>query len=102
MPTMTRSCRLAGAALAVLAWAGAPPGSAAEPAAIVEDVQGAVKDVQPFDYVAAGTQIQLPARAVLVLGYLKSCARATITGGKVTIGDDQRTVHGGPVKPGPV
>ncbi|MBI3516060.1 MAG: hypothetical protein HY060_18665, partial [Proteobacteria bacterium] len=95
---MTRSCRLAGAALAALAWAGAPPGLAAEPAAIVEDVQGPVKDVQPFDYVAAGTRIELPGRAILVLGYLKSCARETITGGKVTIGDDQSTVQGGEVK----
>jgi len=50
-----------------------------------EDVQGAVKDVQVFDYLAAGTQVQLPARGVLVLGYLKSCARETITGGKVTV-----------------
>ena len=98
MPIMTRSCRLAGAALAVLAWAGAPPGWAAEPAAIVEDVQGPVKDLQPFDYVVAGTRIELPARGVLVLGYLKSCARETITGGKVVIGEDQSTVEGGQVK----
>jgi len=73
-------------------------GWAADPSAIVEDVQGAVKDVQVFDYLAAGTQVQLPPRGVLVLGYLKSCARETITGGKVTIGTDQSAVEGGQVK----
>jgi hypothetical protein len=35
---------------------------------------------------------------VLVLGYLKSCARETITGGRVTIGTDQSAVEGGQVK----
>ena len=73
-------------------------GWAADPSAIVEDVQGAVKDVQVFDYLAAGTQVQLPARGVLVLGYLKSCARETITGGKVTVGTDQSAVEGGQIK----
>jgi hypothetical protein len=93
-----KSLRLTGAVLAALAWAGVRPAPAAEPAAIVEDVQGAVKNVQVFDYVAVGTQIQLPPRAVLVLGYLKSCARETITGAKVVVGVDQSTVEGGEVK----
>lgn len=92
-----RSLLLAGAAVAALVLA-APLRAAAEPAAIVEDVQGAVKDVQPFDYLTAGTEIQLPAQGMLILGYLKSCARETITGGKVVIGADQSTVQGGQVK----
>jgi hypothetical protein len=96
MPILTRLPRLAGLAL-VLALAGARPGAAAEPAAIVEDVQGAVKDVQPFDYLAVGTQILLPPQATLVIGYLKSCAHETITGGKVVIGTDQSRVDGGQV-----
>src|SRR3954468_10875329 len=83
MRRFVRSLVLA-APLAAVALAGGMSGArAADPSAIVEDVQGAVKDVQVFDYLAAGTQVQLPARAVLVLGYLKSCARETITGGKV-------------------
>ena len=83
---------------ALVATAALADGWAADPSAIVEDVQGAVKDVQVFDYLAAGTQVQLPARGVLVLGYLKSCARETITGGKVTVGTDQSAVEGGEVK----
>src|SRR5215831_17477212 len=94
----TTTLRMTGALLAALAGLAAPPARAADPAAIVEDVQGTVKDVQVFDYVAAGTRIQLPARAVLVLGYLKSCARETITGGRVVVGADQSTVEGGEVK----
>jgi hypothetical protein len=98
MTMVAKSLRLTGAVLAALAGAGAAPAPAAEPAAIVEDVQGAVKDVQVFDYVNAGTQIQLPPRAVLVLGYLKSCARETITGAKVVVGVDQSSVEGGEIK----
>jgi hypothetical protein len=75
-----------------------PAALAAEPTAIVEDVQGAVKDVQVFDYLSAGTEIQLPARGILVLGYLKSCARETITGGKVRVGTESSAVEGGQVK----
>ena len=98
MPCGPIALRLTGAVLAALAWLVAPPARAADPAAIVEDVQGGVKDVQVFDYVAAGTHIQLPARTVLVLGYLKSCARETITGGRVVVGAEQSTVEGGEVK----
>src|SRR5258706_3709243 len=94
MRRFVRSVLLA-APLATVALAG---GWAADPSAIVEAVQGAVKDVQVFDYLAAGTQIQLPARGILVLGYLKSCARETITGGKVVVGTDQSVVEGGQVK----
>jgi len=96
MPIPFRLSRLAGLAL-VLApvLAGARPAAAAEPAAIVEDVQGAIKDVQAFDYLAVGTQILLPPHATLVIGYLKSCAHETITGGKIVIGVEQSTVDGG-------
>ncbi|MEJ0069148.1 MAG: hypothetical protein WDO24_10950 [Pseudomonadota bacterium] len=96
MPILTRPLRLASLLLAVLlapsrVWA-------AEPAAIVEDVVGVVKDVQAFDYLTAGTPIQLPPRVTLVIGYLKSCVRETITGAKLVIGTEQSTVEGGQVK----
>ena len=97
MPNPMRLSRLAAAVLA-LAALGASPSRAAEPAAIVEDVHGAVKDVQPFDYLMAGTTIQLPPQATLVIGYLKTCVHETITGGKVVIGTDQSRVEGGQVK----
>ena len=96
MPIVIRSLVLAAAAAAMLA--GPWPASAAEPAAVVEDVQGSVKDVQPFDYLAVGTRIDVPAHATLVLGYLKSCARETITGAKLVIGAEQSAIDGGQVK----
>jgi hypothetical protein len=98
MPSLIRLPRSARFALFLAPLlAGALPVAAAEPAAIVEDVQGTVKDVQPFDYLAAGTQILLPPSATLVIGYLKSCAHETITGGKIVIGTDQSRVDGGQV-----
>jgi hypothetical protein len=100
MPILTRPARptrLVAALLAVLL-APALAARAAEPAAIVEDVMGVVKDIQAFDYLTAGTQIQLPPRVTLVVGYLKSCVRETITGAKLVIGTDQSTVEGGQVK----
>ena len=39
--------------------------------------------------------LQLPPRTTLVIGYLKSCAHETITGGKVVIGAEQSTIDGG-------
>jgi len=98
MPILTRLSRLTGLALVLAAApASVRPAAAADPAAIIEDVQGAVKDVQPFDYVVAGTQIQLPPHATLVIGYLKSCVHETITGGKIVIGSDESRVDGGQV-----
>ena len=97
MSIVPRSSLLVAAAAAALALVGPRPASAAEPAAIVEDVQGAVKDLQPFDYLSAGTQVQLPPRATVILGYLKSCTRETVTGARIVIGTDQSTVEGGEV-----
>lgn len=86
--------RLLGAAgmlvLPLSAWAQAP-------VAIVEDVQGKSSGVEFMDYVAAGKVIRLEADDRLVLGYLSSCWRETITGGKVTIGREESTVEGGRV-----
>lgn len=73
----------------------AQPGLAAEPAAIVEDVSGAVSGIAAFDYLDAGQNITLPPGATLVLGYLKSCNRETIKGGKVSIGAEASSVTGG-------
>jgi hypothetical protein len=64
-------------------------------AAIVEDVGGKVAGVEVFDFVSPGQTITLPAGARLVLGYLDSCKRETITGaGSVTIGPDASAVTG--------
>jgi hypothetical protein len=99
MPILTRPPRLAAPVLALLsAVLVTAPARSADPVAIVEDVVGVVKDVQAFDYLAAGTEVDLPPRVTLVVGYLKSCVRETITGAKLVIGAEQSTVHGGQVK----
>ncbi len=66
-----------------------------QPAAIVEDVDGAVADVGVFEYLEAGRLIRLSAGETLVLGYLNSCLREIIHGGDVTVGADQSSVIGG-------
>lgn len=64
-------------------------------AAVVEDLTGKVSGVDVFDFLNAGQTITLPAGAKLVLGYMQSCMRETITGaGTVTIGDTGSKVTG--------
>src|SRR6201997_1678556 len=71
--------------------------SAQSPAAVVEEVQGNVPGVQFMDYVDPGQVIRLGAHDRIVLGYLKSCWRETISGGTVTVGPEQSEVAGGEV-----
>ncbi len=70
----------------------------AGPSAIVEDVKGKVEKLDVMDYVEPGQVVPLKAGDVLVLGYLKSCVRETISGGKVTVGAEQSQVEGGKVE----
>jgi hypothetical protein len=50
-----------------------------------------------MDYVAPGQIIRLGREDAIVLGYLTSCWRETITGGTVTVGNEQSEVSGGNV-----
>ena len=50
-----------------------------------------------MDYVDPGQVIRLGAHDRIVLGYLKSCWRETISGGTVTVGIEQSEVAGGEV-----
>lgn len=64
-------------------------------AAVVEDLAGKVAGVEVFDFLEPGQTITLPAGARLVLGYMQSCTRETITGaGSVTIGESGSKVAG--------
>jgi len=74
------------------------PAWAEVPMAVVEYVEGRLPGVEFMDYVAAGKVIRLGPRDVVVLGYLKSCWRETITGGTVTVGTEQSDVQGGKVE----
>lgn len=71
-----------------------PPAMAqlSAPAAIVEEVKGDVAGVEFMDYVLPGKVIKLGAHGVLVLNYLRSCVRETITGGVVVVGTEQSKV----------
>ncbi|MGE0734844.1 MAG: hypothetical protein AB7P50_08840 [Alphaproteobacteria bacterium] len=67
------------------------------PVALVEDVKGSPPGVEFMDYVSPGKVIQLGRNDAIVLGYMKSCWRETITGGIVTIGAEQSDVRDGKV-----
>ncbi len=66
-----------------------PGAIAAGPSAIVEDVNAPGAGVAFMDYVDPGRVIRLGAKGTVILGYLRSCLRETITGGTVTVGDEQ-------------
>ena len=66
--------------------------SASDIVAIVEASEGNTGDVQLFDMLEVGREIEIGAGGRLALGYLRSCWRETIAGGKVTIGAEQSTV----------
>lgn len=72
--------------------------AAQPPVAVVEDVKGKVAGVEFMDYVSAGTVIKLGANGSIVLGYMKSCWRETITGGTATVGAEQSSVQLGRVE----
>src|SRR6201985_3622711 len=64
------------------------------PVAVVEDVQGKVTGAEFMDYVVPGQVIKLAAGGKIVLGYMKSCWRETISGiGTVIVGSEQSAVH---------
>lgn len=64
------------------------------PVAVVEDVQGKVTGAEFMDYVVPGTVIKLGSDGKVVLGYLKSCRRETVTGlGTLIVGAEQSAVH---------
>jgi hypothetical protein len=66
------------------------------PVALVEDVTGA-PGVEFMDYVEAGKIIPLNAQGTIILSYLYSCVRETITGGVITVGKEQSDVRSGKV-----
>lgn len=61
--------------------------------ALVEEVSSDVKGVEFMDYVAPGQVIKLGPHGSVVLTYMASCWRETITGGTVVIGAEQSLFH---------
>jgi hypothetical protein len=77
----------------------AKPAAAASPVAIVEEVQGKVTGAESMDYVAPKTVIKLGANGSIVISYMKSCRRETISGiGTVIVGTEESIVHLADVK----
>jgi len=68
------------------------------PVAVVEEVKGKLSGVEFMDYVAPGKEIKLGPKDSIVLGYMSSCWRETITGGTVLVGAEQSMVHGGEIE----
>ena len=86
-------CAFAGGALASSVAVAAPVG-----VALVEDVTGNSAGVEFMDYVERGKVIQLGPRDTIVLNYMSSCVRETITGGTVTVGTDRSEVQTGKIE----
>src|ERR1700737_5484784 len=64
--------------------------------ALVESSNSA--SVAFMDYVQAGQIIRLGPHETIVLSYMSSCLRETITGGTVTVGTDRSDVQSGEVR----
>lgn len=91
---MQLSRMIAGAVLGLAYTASA---HAAEPTALVEEVNAGSSDVVVMQFLAPEETISLGAGGEIVLSYLGSCVRETITGGKVTIGEHQSIIADGTV-----
>jgi hypothetical protein len=91
------------AGLVTLALAGAvavASPAAADPTgvALVEGLTGNPSGVEFMDYVRAGQVIRLGPHQTMVLSYMASCVRETITGGTVTVGTQRSEVQSGHVR----
>ena len=83
---------------ALAAAGGAASAQSRNPVALVEEVTGRVAGVAEMDYMPAGKVVRLAAQDRLVLSYLASCQRETITGGVVTVGAERSDVRDGDVQ----
>ena len=94
-PIVVASFALATALFASLSWSQGAVGG--EPVAIIEEIRAPNASVRFMDYVGRGQVIDLSSNGRLILGYLHTCLRESITGGRVIVGREQSTVHGGKV-----
>jgi len=71
----------------------ASPAAADSPVAVVEDIKGKVTGAEFMDYVTARSVIKIADGGSVVLSYLKSCRRETISGaGTVVVGNEESMV----------
>lgn len=93
---MTHSAFFTSTAVVTLAVGLSLPALAGEPVAIVEEAPEHT-GLFVMDYLEAGHAFELAPDEKLVLSYLKSCQRETITGGRVVVGFEKSAVKGGAV-----
>src|SRR5437879_1195294 len=75
------------------------PAAADSPVAVVEDVQGKVTGAEFMDYVTPKAVIKIGDGGSVILSYLKSCRRETISGaGTIIVGTEESAVHLADVK----
>jgi len=86
--------------IAVITLVGLSGAAVAEPpVALLEELQGKVTGAEFMDYVTPGQVIKIGPGGSIVLSYLKSCRRETISGiGTVIVGSDASKVHLADVK----
>jgi len=71
----------------------ASPAAADSPVAVVEDIKGKVTGAEFMDYVTPRSVIKIADGGTIVLSYLKSCRRETISGaGTVVVGAEASVV----------
>ena len=81
------------------AGAGFSAAAADSPVAVVEDVQGKVTGAEFMDYVTPKAVIKIGDGGSVILSYLNSCRRETISGaGTVIVGTEESNVHLAEVK----
>ena len=75
------------------------PAAAQSPVAVVEDIKGKVTGAEFMDYVTPKAVIKIGDGGTVILSYLKSCRRETISGaGTVVVGTEESAVHLADVK----
>lgn len=77
----------------------ASPAAAEPPVAVVEEVSGKVTGAEFMDYVAPKAVIKIGAGGSIIVSYMQSCRRETISGiGTVIVGTEESVVHLADVK----
>jgi hypothetical protein len=86
------------AVVAAVAAACTPAAAGPIEVALIESVSSNSAGVEFMDYVRTGQVIRLGPHGTIVLSYMGSCVRETITGGTVTVGTDRSEVQSGEVR----
>jgi hypothetical protein len=72
--------------------------SLAEPVAIVEETENYSGQIQEMDLLENGQIISLGNKGRVKISYLETCVVEDITGGEITVGQEQSKVTGGDIK----